>query len=39
MYYTLEQNKEKKNNIIIEDFKVANLNPKGENYQSAKSSL
>ena len=38
MYYTLEQKKEKKN-YIIEDFEVANFNPKGENYQSANSSL
>ena len=37
MYYKLEQKKEKKQ--YIEDFEVANFNPKGENYQSANSSL
>ena len=37
MYYALEQKKEKKQ--YIEDCEVANFNPKGENYQSANSSL
>ena len=38
MYYTLEPNKGRKNQYI-EDFEVANFDPKGENYQSANSSL
>ena len=38
MYYTLEQQKREKKQHI-EDFEVANFNPKGENYQSANSSL
>ena len=37
MYYTLEQNKREKK--YIEDFELANSDPKGEDYQSANSSL
>ena len=37
MYYTLEQKKRKKQ--VFEDFELANSDPKGEDYQSAKSSL
>ena len=37
MYYTLEPKKRRKK--YIEDFEVANFDPKGENYQSANSSL
>ena len=38
MYYTLEQKKEKKT-IFFKDFEFANSDPKGEDYQSANSSL
>ena len=36
MYYTLKQKREK---TIFEDFELANSDPKGEDYQSAHSSL
>ena len=38
MYYTLEQNIEKKTQYF-EDFELANSDPKGEDYQSGNSSL
>ena len=38
MYYTLEQKKREKKQFI-EDFELANSDPKGEDYQSANSSL
>ena len=38
MFYTLEQKREKKKQFI-EDFELANSDPKGEYYQSANSSL
>ena len=37
MYYTLELKKRKKQ--YFEDFELANPDPKGEDYQSANSSL
>ena len=38
MYYTLKPKKEKKK-LDFEDFELANSDPKGEDYQSANSSL